>query len=256
MSAVVDQNFVLQLGDNLLTIQQVIFYLRRSGNLSVLLGEVASQFILEKELANRKDITVDAQIVEQEMKAFRQCNELDDDLTFQAWLVSNSFRDDVSFLAYLEFKLKLEKLMIEIEEEKGLDYFISQKLDLDQLVVSRIVVSSKNLAEELQLQILEKSFQFEELAKEYSITEDAITNGLMGFVNRKDMLEQTGLDLYQAQIGELIGPVDCAEGWSLFRVDEFVSAQYDEEMKAFLRTQLLDEWLSNQIQSLNIDILI
>lgn len=240
----------------MLTIQHVIFYLRRAGNLSVLLGEVASQFILEKELAKHKGITVSAQIVEQEMKAFRQSNELEDDQTFQAWLVSNSFRDDVNFLAYLEFKLKLEKLMIEIEEEKGLDCFIAQKFDLDQLVVSRIVVTSRNLAEELQLQILEKQFQFEELAKEYSITEDAITNGLMGFVNRKDMLEQTGLDLYQGQVGELIGPVDCAEGWSLFRVEEVVPAQYDEEMKAFLRSQLLDEWLSSQIQSLNIDILI
>ena len=83
-----------------------------------------------------------------------------------------------------------------------------------------------------------------------------MTNGLIGFVSRKEMLEQIGVDLYDVHIGELVGPVECAEGWSIFRVDEFVPAQYDNETKEFIRTQLLDEWLSSQIQSLNVDVLI
>jgi len=252
----VDQDYVLQLGDSLLTVQHVISYLRRSGHLSVLLGEVASQFLLEKEIEKRSDITVTAQLVDDELQAFQLKNELTDHDAFQAWLISNSFKDELSFRSSLEFKLKLEQLAIEMEAEKGLDHFIEHKIELDQLVVSRIVVLSQNAAEELRLQIDEKKFQFEELAREYSLTEDAMTNGLVGFVSRKEMLEQIGVDLYDVHIGELVGPVECAEGWSIFRVDEFVPAQYDDETKEFIRTQLLDEWLSSQIQSLNVDVLI
>jgi parvulin-like peptidyl-prolyl isomerase len=253
--AIVAKEFVLRLGDRLLDTQQVIFYLRRSGNLSVLLGEVASQFLLEKELEERSDIVVSDQEVERSLRTFRSTHQLEDPSVFKDWLLSNNFNDEFSFKASLELQLKLEQWMSKTEAEKGLDYFIDHKIDLDQLVVSRIVVSSKNLAEELQLQILEQRCQFETIAKEYSITEDAMTNGLVGFVNRKEMIDTTGLDLYHTQIGELIGPVECAEGWSLFRVDEFVPAQYDDEMKEFLRVQLFEEWLAQQVQSLNIDVL-
>lgn len=249
------KEWVLKLGDRLLDTQQVITYLRRSGHLPVFLGEVASQFLIEMELEKRSDIVISRQYLEQEISHLRSAHQLEAPSVFDDWLFSNSFKDELSFRLSLELKLKIDQWMIQLEADKGLDYFISHKLELDQLVISRIVVSSENLAEEIQLQLLEQPFQFEQFAKAYSITDDAKTNGLVGLVNRKEMLEKIGIDLYNTQVGELVGPMECEEGWSIFRVDECIPAKYDDEMKEFLREQLLEEWLSQQLESLDIDIL-
>lgn len=59
---------------------------------------------------------------------------------------------------------------------------IEQKLFLDR-VVSRLIVTEKELAEELKSQILEGA-RFEQLAQEYSITDNRMLNGIMGTVSR------------------------------------------------------------------------
>jgi len=52
-------------------------------------------------------------------------------------------------------------------------------------VLSRIAVTEKELAEELRSQILEGA-RFEQLAQEYSLTDERIVNGMMGPMPRAD----------------------------------------------------------------------
>ena len=90
------------------------------------------------------------------------------------------------FHASITFGFKLEKLKALIVKPKLQEYFIERKIFLDRVVISRIIVDNQELAQELHTQI-EEGASFEYLAREYSITDDRMVNGMMGAISRGKM---------------------------------------------------------------------
>ena len=214
----------LTVDDQPIFLAQALKYLQSSGKLQPFILEILRQYMIEQELQTRDDLDISPALTEQAVIDFRLQRQLSDPKQFQEWLASNG-TDYSTFHNQVTFGFKLEKLKAQVTEPKLQEYFIERKLFLDRLVLSRIIVDNKELAEELSSQI-EEGAAFEDLAREYSIADDRIVNGMMG-------------------------PLELEGRWGLFRVEQLLPASLeDSHLKQALQNELFERWLTAKIQTM------
>jgi parvulin-like peptidyl-prolyl isomerase len=239
------------INDEQIELYQVVKYLQVSGKLNQFISDVLRQYILEKEIATRNDIDVSTALIEQAIIDFRLKNQLTDTEQFQTWLRNNG-SDYSTFYESVSFGFKLEKLKAVITEPKLPEYFIERKIYLDRMVLSRIMVDNRELAEELHTQIEEGS-SFEQLAKDYSLADEKIFNGMMGPISRGSLPDILRAAIDAANPGELIGPIDIEGRFSLFRLENILPASLENpQIKQSLQHELFEKWLGEKIQNLTV----
>lgn len=241
----------LTVEDQPISLKQAVKYLQTSGKLGQFVGEIIRQYVIEQELLSREDIVISPAVSEQAIIDFRLKNQLTDPQRFQEWL-NDSGTDYANFHLSVVSGFKLEKLKEMVTTPKLPEYFIERKIYLDRVVLSRIIVKNQELAEELQAQI-EEGVSFEQLAREYSLAEDKIVNGMMGPVSRGSMPDKIRAAIDVASPGELVGPIELDETYGLFRVEQFLSASLeDTQLKQALENELFEKWLAEKIQKLTV----
>jgi parvulin-like peptidyl-prolyl isomerase len=118
------------------------------------------------------------------------------------------------------------------------------------VVLSRIVVDSKELAEELHSQITEGA-SFEQLAREYSKSDERVANGMMGPVSRGTMPDVLRAAIDSVNSGDLVGPFQIENYWAIFRVEQFLPATLeDTQLKQAMQNELFERWLAEKIQAM------
>lgn len=245
-----DQQFLV-VDDYPISLVQALRYLQASGKMQLLIGDILRQYIIEKEIQARTDIEINSALAEQAIIDFRLQNQLTDAKQFQEWLVSQG-TDRESFHRQISFGFKQEKLKFLVTEPKLQEHFIQRKLFLDRIVISRIIVEQQELAEELASQI-EEGASFEQLAKEYSVMDDRIVNGMMGPVSRGTLPDILRAAIDKASPGEVVGPLAIDSGWGLFRVEQFLPASLEQiQLKQALQNELFEQWLAEKIQKLTV----
>ncbi|PSB11223.1 hypothetical protein C7B61_11915 [filamentous cyanobacterium CCP1] len=234
-----------------ISLQHILRQFCKIGKLNSILTEILSCYILEQEL-NRENFELEDAFLEEQIAQYRNQNNLIDNTRFQEWLLDNglnfhTFRDHISFTAKINtFKTKLAS-------PKLLETFMDQKLNLDQAVLSHIAVEDQELAEELKMQ-LEEGGSFENFVKEYSCSDDAVINGMMGVLSRAEIQAAFGIDVYQAKVGDLLGPVRCGNNWHILRVDNLLPATLNEAVIPLLEEQVFSQWLTNQLSKLDVEV--
>lgn len=230
---------------------QVLRYLQATGKLDAFIGDIVRQFVLERELKNQTELTVNSASVEQAIIDFRLQNELTDAERFQEWLTENGMTYD-GFHGQVTTNFKLKAIRDNVTEPKLQEHFIERKVFLDRVILSRIIVMDKELADELHSQ-LQDGASFEQLAREYSITDDKVMNGMVGPVSRGSMPDilRSAVDL--AKVGDVVGPLGLEGRWGLFRVEEVLPATLDDpQLKQTLQDELFEQWLAEKMQQLPI----
>jgi parvulin-like peptidyl-prolyl isomerase len=243
----------LTIDDQQISIAQVVKYLQASGKLGQFIGEILRQYVIEQELHKKEDIIISPVVTEQAIIDFRLQNKLTDPQSFQEWLKNNG-TDYATFHSSVASSFKVEKLKEVITEPKLQEYFIERKIFLDRVVISRIIVDNRELAEELQAQI-EEGASFEQLAREYSLTDDKIVNGMMGPISRGSMPDVLRAAVDIVSPGAIIGPIKLEERYGLFRVEQFLPASLeDTQLKQALQNELFEKWLAEKIQKLTVKV--
>lgn len=243
----------LTVNEQTISLSQVITYLQISGKLANFISDVLRQYVIEEELKNRTDIDNNSGLTEQTIIDFRLKNQLNDQEKFQEWLNSNG-TDYQTFHKTISFTFQLEKLKQILTEPKLPEYFIDRKIYLDRVILSRILVNNQELAEELKTQIEEGS-SFEQLAKEYSLADERIFNGMMGPISRGTLPDILRAAVDVSNPGELIGPLDMDGRFALFRLEQILSASLeDPQLQKSLQNELFEKWLTEKIQSLTVKI--
>ncbi|WP_341525006.1 peptidylprolyl isomerase [Nostoc sp. UHCC 0302] len=241
----------LTVNDQPIFIEQAVKYLQASGKLGQYIGDILRQYVIEQEIKTRDDIEIKPGLTEQTIIDFRLKNQLTDPESFQEWLSKNS-TDYATFYASVAFGFKLEKLKAVVTEAKIPEYFIERKIFLDRVVLSRIMVENRELSEELQTQIEEGS-SFEQLAKEYSLADDRVVNGMMGLISRGSLPDKLRAAIDVASSGQLLGPIELDGRYGLFRVEQFLPASLeDTQLKQALQNELFEKWLAEKIQKLTV----
>lgn len=241
----------LIVNDRPIFINKAVKYLQTSGKLAQFIGEILRQYIIEQEIDSRDDIQVSPAFTEQTIIDFRLKNQLNDPKTFQEWLHNNA-TDYATFYESIALSFKLEKLKVLITEPKISEYFIERKIFLDRVIISRIIVDDLEIGEELQTQIAEGG-SFEQLAKEYSLAEDRMVNGMMGPVSRGTIPDQLRALIDTANPGEVVGPIEIEGRYGLFRVEQFLPASLEDiQLQQSLQNELFEKWLVEKIQKLTV----
>jgi parvulin-like peptidyl-prolyl isomerase len=181
---------------------------------------------------------------------FRLAHQLASSEIFQQWLASEGL-NYTTFRKKIVCDFKIEKLKARVTQPNVEEYFIERKIYLDRVVLSRLVVEERSLAEELQSQIIEDSAKFEQLVREYSVATDRISNGMMGPVSRGAMPDTVRALVDLANPGESIGPLEIDGFWYLFRVENFLPAALDEQMRQELEDELFERWLEDKVKSID-----
>ena len=242
----------LTVDDQPLSLGQALNYLQSTGKLKNFIGDILRQYVLEQELNNRDDLDITSAVIEQAVIDFRLSRQLTDPNAFSEWLASNG-TNHTAFHAQITSGIKQAKLKNAIAEPKLSEYFIGRKLFLDRIVLSRLVVDRKELAEELKSQIIEGEASFEQLAKEYSITDDRLVNGMMGPISRGTLPDTLRAIIDATGTGEIAGPVELEDRWGLFRVEQVLPATLDDnQLKTALIDELFEQWLTQKIQKLTV----
>ncbi|NJR48227.1 MAG: peptidylprolyl isomerase [Leptolyngbyaceae cyanobacterium CSU_1_3] len=234
-----------------LTLRECLKYLQTSGKLQGFLGDILRQYVLDQELNTREDLEVNSAVIEQAVIDFRIQQQLTDPGVFQEWLNRNG-SDYATFHSQITSNFKSEKLKSVITETKLPEYFIERKVFLDRVVLSRIIVDNKELADELKIQIQEGT-SFEQLAQEHSIADDRISNGMMGPVSRGTMPDTVRAAIDSSNAGDLVGPIELENRWALFRIEQILPATLDNsQLKQALQNELFERWLSEKIQKMSV----
>jgi parvulin-like peptidyl-prolyl isomerase len=237
----------LTVDDQPISLAQAIEYLQSSDKLQQFVVEILRQHIIAQELQTRDDLDISPALTEQAMVDFRLQSQLSDPKRFQEWLASKG-TDYATFHNQITSRFKLKKLREQVTEPKLQEYFIERKLFLDRVVLSRIIVANQELAEELCSQI-DEGASFEQLAREYSLADDRVANGMMGPVSRGAMPDGLRAAVDLASAGELVGPLELEGRWVLFRVEQLLPASIeDSQLKQVLENELFERWLAEKMQ--------
>ncbi|MDB9492568.1 peptidylprolyl isomerase [Dolichospermum circinale CS-534/05] len=236
-----------------IALAEVVKYLQISGRLGNFINDVLRQHIIEQEINTRTDIEISSALIEQTIIDFRLKNQLTDPQKFQEWLINNG-TDYTTFHTSITFSFQLEQLKALVTESKLPEYFIERKIYLDRVVLSRILVDSRELAEELQTQI-EEGASFEQLAKEYSLADERVFNGMMGPISRGTIPDILRAAVDATVPGKLINPIEIEERFALFRLEQILPASLeDPQLKQSLQNELFEKWLGEKIQNLTVKI--
>ncbi len=231
------------------SLRQCLRYLQSAGKLQAFIGDILRQYVLERELATRDDLDIGPATVEQAVVDFRLQQQLTDSKAFQEWLTRNGINYE-QFHSQITNSFKMEKLKAVITDARLHEHFIERKLFFDRVVLSRIVVENKDLAEELYTQIKEGA-NFEQLAQEYSIADERVANGMMGPVSRGTLPDTIRAAIDSAHPGELVGPVESEKHWAIFRVEQFLPATLeDNQLRQAMQNELFERWLAEKIQTM------
>lgn len=245
-----DSSLFLLVDDQPISLGQALKYLESAGKLELVLWEIMRQHVLVQELQILGKDEISADLIEQMVIDFRLERQLTNSEIFQQWLTSERL-DYATFRKKIAFNFRVERLKARVTQPKIQEYFIEQKINLDRVVLSRLVVEDRSLAEELQSQILEDGARFERLVQEYSVATDRISNGMMGLVSRGAMPDKVRASVDLANPGELIEPLEIEGLWYLFRVENFLPAALDENMRQELEDELFEQWLEDKIKRID-----
>jgi parvulin-like peptidyl-prolyl isomerase len=246
-----DTKAFLTIDDQPLTLRECLRYLQTSGKLQGFLADILRQHVLEQETVTREDLDINPAVIEQAVVDFRLQQQLTDPNTFQEWLQRNGL-DYATFHSQISSNFKIEKLKFVVTEPRLQEYFIERKVFLDRVVLSRIIVEHRELADELKIQIQEGT-SFEELAREHSIADDRISNGMMGPVSRGTMPDSIRAMIDAANVGDVVGPLEIEQRWALFRVEQVLPATLENQsLRQVLVNELFDRWLAEKIQKMSV----
>jgi parvulin-like peptidyl-prolyl isomerase len=231
---------VLQVGDRAITNEELIPLLKQYGILPQLLREI----IIDSAIAN---LTLTPEENNQAYKQFYQQNQLSSESDLQEWLQTRGLnREQLDYLATRN--IKLEQFKRSTWADKLQSYFLQRKAKLDRVVYALIRVKDICIAQELYFRIQEGEQSFSELAREYSQGPEAQTGGLIGPVELGIPHPALANMLASVQPGQLLPPTTLGDWIVIVKLEKFMPAQLDEEMRQRLLNELFEYWLQTQLK--------
>ena len=246
-----DINNFLTIDGVTLSLEQSLGYLRTAGKLSTVVLEIAQQYLLENEIKALEISEPEAELVEQFILEFRLQQQLTSPESFQKWLLTNGITY-ADFKQQVSFRIKQENLKEKVTELKVQKYFVQNKENLDRVVLSRIVVQHPEIAQDLKAQLVDRGADFVQVAKQYSTVDDAVVGGVMGPVIRAQMPEMVRKATENAQVGQIIGPLQIEGRYCLLKVEQLLPASLEGALKRDLENLLFEEWLKEKLQNMNV----
>ena len=200
--------------------------------------------VIENKLTSHIEPSSDEQ-VEYQLN-FLSRNNLRNKHQLSSWLDKNGLDDKrLSLLIYDNLKLetfKNEKFNDLVESE-----FLSKKSSLDKVMYSIIRVKEKLEAEEIYLKLVEQEESFSDLAAKYSKGLEKNFNGIIGPIEMGILNPELTERLKISKKGQLWPPFFTQKWWVVMRLERFLPAKLDENMRTKLKENMYEDWIQKKI---------
>lgn len=222
------------------------------GKLLPLLREATAEQLLLQH-AQAAEIRISPQELQSAADAFRQQNSLSSASDMEAWL-GREHLTIAHFEDALHRDLLVSKLRDYVTRGRIASHFDADPSRYDQAHLRQLVVRQKDLAHTLREQLNQPSSNFAEIAHDYSIDQtrqdqDSDLKVVFRYHTPQEITEK----IFSAKPGDIAGPVEIASNFHLFQVENIKPAELDDFTVESIRSELFNNWLSEQLHSAKID---
>lgn len=145
--------------------------------------------------------------------------------------------------------IKLDRYKEEVWGDQIETYYLQRKAQLDRVLYSLIRTKNPGQAQELYFRINEGEAEFSELAKQYSQGSESQTGGLVGPVELTVPHPEIAEKLKRCKPGELLPPTRIGEWIVILRLEKYLAAPLDGNLRRRLLDELFNKWLNEQIKT-------
>jgi parvulin-like peptidyl-prolyl isomerase len=237
-----------------LSLQELIHTGRLNGKLLPLIGDAVADKLIAS-AARQQGITPSAAELQQAADNFRRELKLMKAADTHHWLAANQ-------LTVEDLENKVERDLLHrrlaervITQDQVRRHFAEHRTEYDRARLAHIVTAKEGVAREIQSQILEEGASFADLARKHSL--DAASKqhgGSLGIVARKSLSPAVESLIFNAQAGDVVGPVKTDMGYHLIKVEELLLGQLTDAIAVAIRARLFQDWLDEQVRQANVQI--
>ncbi|MGD1902651.1 MAG: peptidylprolyl isomerase [Geitlerinemataceae cyanobacterium] len=243
-----DISKLITIDDEGISLQQAIRYLHGAGELPRFMQKILYQHVLQGEISQRGDsLKVDDQTIEKAIAQFLTQQKLTDPTAFDKWLQTQGINYDM-FRQRIENSIALQKLKAELTSDQVKEYFEQNRELLDVVVLSRIVVEDRELADSIYGQVESFAKNFGDVAREHSVTQDKSFGGMMGALQVGQLPENTRDSVKGKQEGDLIGPLPVDGRFAILRVEKYTEAQLQGQLLVQLQERFFEQWIQAKLK--------
>lgn len=142
-------------------------------------------------------------------------------------------------------QLRLQKWLELQYGERVETYLLERRAALEQVVFALIRVWSQGTAEELYLRLIDDGADFGQLAKQFSIGDERLTQGLLGPMPISQPHPRIQAVLHRLSVGDLHPPIQLDQCFLILRLEHRQPASLNEAT----RQQLLQELFHQDLQA-------
>lgn len=232
----------LQVGDIVITPENIFPLLAEKQ----MIAPLAREIILDQAIAEIECTPEETAMAEQQFFMQMQLNP-NDNQQLQTWLERNYLSREQLQQRILR-NIKLERYKQKTWSNDLESYYLKRKRQLDKIIYSLIRTKNPGQAQELYFRISEGEKEFTDLARQHSQGAEAETGGLIGPVELTVPHPEIAQKLMTSQPGQVLPPTRIGEWIVILRLEKYLAAQLDDNMKRRLLDELFNTWLNENIQ--------
>lgn len=240
---------LIKIDDEVITSEDFVKQLRFSGRFDELMEDIVKDK-LTIHAARKQGISVSAEEIQERADQIRRVRGLHRVVDMNRYLDSNGLSLD-DFEQLVTEMLLHEKMNEQLGSEEAVEeYFNLNSPKFDSIDVSHIVLDSEGKAREIMAVLEDDPESFEDLAREYSISDTSEENGYIGKVLRGSLQTEVESKVFNAAEGELLGPFasDDATYFEIFTINAKKPSSLDEDTVAEVKRLIKDEWIAARAQ--------
>lgn len=215
-----------------------------------MLPQLQRELILDAELAG---VVCSQEEIFGAYKAFYHKYQINSDEDRAAWLERNNCS-----LAQFEHSvlrtLKLDRFKQLAFNSKVDSYFLQRKSQLDRAVYSILRVKDPHLAQELFFRIQDGEATFSELVKQYSGGQEAESGGIVGPHELSVPHPILAQKIVTLKPGQLAAPLQIADWFVIVKLEKYLPAQLDENMRVRLIDELYEQWIQSKSAQIKVNL--
>lgn len=222
--------------------------------------DLISPLVRDKVAVNaaiKRGIQVSDKEIQQAADDYRRLAGLHRAKDTEQWLdqAGISLEDFEAFISDQTYKKKLRDTII--TDETIDEYFKLNSPKFDTVDLQLIVVASEAKAKELMAVLKDDPQSFSELAKEHSLDPDTKDlGGQIRGVRRGILPEEVDAKIFNAKVGDLIGPIQTADEdiFELARITAVAPARINDMVKEEIARTIYDEWIASRLQEHSVEL--
>ncbi|GAA6615060.1 peptidylprolyl isomerase [Scytonema sp. NUACC26] len=244
-----DNSYSMDFLGSSINYREIITYLQKNFQLKEICQNIIYQKIIQN-TALEQGLIVTPEEIQSEITHLQREQQLETDTDLIVWLEEQVLTVD-DWKAGIRDRLLQQKLAALLFSHNIEVYFIQHQPDFDKVLLYQLIVPYEQLANELFYQISEQEITFYEAAHLYDIDERRRECcGCEGKIYRYKLSSEITDVVFNASIGELIGPVSTERGSHLLMVEEFIPSTLTSAIRQEILQQMFVQWIEGQLNSM------